>query len=283
MEVTTLKELPRLQGSKYIQSQTEGIFNKVLSQLKEGRRVLFSGTPCQVAALKTFLGQRYGEQLLTVDCVCHGVMSTAVYHHYLHYLEQRYQKTIKAFNFRDKTNGWHNSDITATFSDGRAFRQPTAQNALMRGFIKNIYTRPSCAQCRFKNLTSGSDLTLCDFWGSAELGRRYNDELGISIVSINTAAGRALFKAIKPALKGLKKVSRDLAYAYNESMSTSALPHEQARSFWKEYEQTDFDELIDRLAPYVPPAPIQPEKWHRQLLYQFKVTLYRIINQIRKP
>lgn len=283
MEVTTLKELPRLQGSKYIQSQTGSIFNKVLDRLKEGRRVLFSGTPCQVAALKSFLGKRYSEQLFTVDCVCHGVMSTAVYHHYLHYLEQRYQKEVKTFNFRDKTNGWHNSDITALFSDGQEFRQPTAQNALMRGFIKNVYTRPSCAQCRFKNLTSGSDLTLCDFWGSGELGRRYNDELGISIVSINTAAGRTLFKAIKPALKGVKRVSRSLAYVYNESVSTCALPHEQASLFWRVYEQTDFNQLIDQLAPYIPPAPIQPEKWHRRLLYHLKVTIYQAINRIRKP
>lgn len=244
--------------------------------------MLFSGTPCQVAALKVFLGNRYSEQLLTVDCVCHGVMSTAVYHHYLHYLEQRFQAKVTAFNFRDKRNGWHNADITACFSNGNEFREPTARNALMRGFIKNIYTRPACARCRFKNLSSGSDLTLCDFWGSAALGKRYNDELGISIVSINTRKGRALFKAIKPALKGVKKVSRDVAYTYNESVSVCALPHKQANRFWNAYEQTDFEQLINELAPYIPPAPVQPERWYRRLLYQTKVTIYRIITHFKK-
>lgn len=185
----TIEEAKKFKGSKYVQSLVTGCYKQVLEDLKKGRKVLFSGTACQIAALKGYLRKDY-DNLLTVDVVCHGVPSPGIWKEYIRSLNS--SKTISSINFRDKRNGWRNYDFIVLFSDGTELRESHYKNIYMQGFLHDLYLRPSCHCCMFKAGKCGSDLTLGDFWGIEKVVPELDDNRGVSIVLINTHKGRTV-------------------------------------------------------------------------------------------
>ena len=154
-------QMPALRGSKYVQSRTEGIYRETEGYLKQGREVLFSGTPCQVAGLKHYLRKEY-DCLLTADVVCHGVPSPKVWEDYLRVLGDK--PSIRAVRFRDKASGWSDYALRIDYADGRTVRAPHGADPYMQGFLLDFYTRPSCFRCKAKCGRSGSDLAMGDYW-----------------------------------------------------------------------------------------------------------------------
>lgn len=189
----TTDGLAAFRSSKYIQSRIAGAYIRVEAFLKQGRLVLFSGTPCQIAGLHRFLRRAY-DNLLTVDVVCHSVPSPGIWRRYLaekmtalgNPLSQ-----ISSVSFRDKSNSWKRYDVVVTLKDGSSHREPSSKNVFMRGFLNDLYTRPSCSSCPAKNGKSGSDLTLGDFWGIESLMPDFDDDRGVSVVLANTERGKA--------------------------------------------------------------------------------------------
>lgn len=193
--ITSVDEISRLQGSKYVQSEIGDVYWKMRFAFDEGKVVLFSGTPCQVAAVRLVFPNE--KQLITIEVACHGVPSPEMFSRYLRDLEADGHNTIMSFQFKDKSESWSRYSISWLFSDGRWNSCLAGQSAYLLAFSQNLCLRPSCANCQAKEGRSGADITLSDFWGISDVSPEMNDDKGVSAVIINTENGRMLFSQIE--------------------------------------------------------------------------------------
>lgn len=184
----SIEECQAMRGSKYVQSDMRGIFPQVKADLKAGRRVLFTGTACQVAGLLAYLPEKLHERLTTVDIVCHGVPSPAVWESYVKYVEEKLSGHVVAANFRNKKYGWHSSYNTFQFQDGRE----VMLTHFSQLFYSHCISRPSCSTCPFTNYHRVSDITVADFWGWEKHHSEWNDNHGVSLMLVNTEKGDQL-------------------------------------------------------------------------------------------
>ena len=182
-------ELENLRGSKYVQSKIGDVYKKVQDALKS-TNVLFSGVPCQCAGLKHFLGRDY-ENLLTVEIICHGVPSPALWENYID--EFSYAHEITSVNFRSKRHGWA-SLLDINFADKEPITIQTTKNLYGKLFLEGISERPSCSACKFKFPNGQSDLTLGDAWGVKDFLPEMYDSRGVSIVFVHTDKGKNFFE-----------------------------------------------------------------------------------------
>ena len=166
--IENIGDLDELRRSKYVQSEIGESFKEAEKYLEEGRKVLFCGTPCQIAGLKAYLGKEY-DNLTTCDIACFGVPSPKVWRMFLDYLEDRYGGGITSVSFRDKSTGWRESSVRITFDNGAKYMVSVKKELYLMGYFKNLFTRKSCFDCRFKVHNSHADLTLADFWGIEKL------------------------------------------------------------------------------------------------------------------
>lgn len=194
--VDSAEGLEKLRGSKYVQSDLGDTIRQARTELDAGRWVLFSGTPCQVAGLKAVLGNKNYEKLLTVDLICHGVPSPAVWERYVRETEAEYGAKVTGVSFRDKSRGWKNFSLALELSNGMTRSQTVAEDPYLRGFIGNLYLRRSCHQCVFKGTGYRSDLTLADFWGVERFCPEENNDRGVSVVIAHTRSGMQWMDAL---------------------------------------------------------------------------------------
>lgn len=183
--IEKIEDLHKLRSSKYLQSRCNHIFSEIKEQLKSQRIVLFSGTPCQVAGLKKFLRKDY-DNLYCIDIICHGVPSPKVWRLYLAQLIKNNiigpeLKNIKEVDFRSKIPNWSSYQIRINSESGE-YNCPKDEDPYFKAFIQNVTIRPICLNCPFKGGTSGSDITLADFWGIKRVDpMEYSDE-GVSMI-----------------------------------------------------------------------------------------------------
>lgn len=218
--------LAPFRGSKYVQSSIGDSFIKAKDFLKEDRQVLFSGTPCQIAGLKRFLGRDY-DNLLTVDIACHGVPSPKVWQAHLKYLGKG-RKPI-CVNMRDKKPGWKSYSISYQFEGGRKVLNLRVNDPYMCGYLAGLYSRPSCHDCPMKPNRSQSDFTLADFWGITQLGQK-DDDKGTNLVIVNSNKGLQILKSMNVEL--IKFQFEDIT-TYNPSLSTSSISSGKRPEFWR--------------------------------------------------
>ena len=213
----TFEGLGDFRGSKYVQSRIEKSYQKVKEFLDMNRKVLFSGTPCQVAGLYRYLGKQY-DNLLTVDFICHGVPSPKVWRKYLEGITRNVQQSvagninsqshkimpvIKSINFRDKRSGWKKYSFTVTLAEATDEGRDNLVSLsyifphvpYMNAFISDVTLRPSCYLCPSKRGRSMSDITIADWWGVIEYfdQGQIDDDKGICIVLLNSEKGLQFF------------------------------------------------------------------------------------------
>lgn len=193
IRVEEQEKLERLLGSKYVQSNLRDTFQLVKRDIQTGKKILFCGTPCQVAGLKNYLNAEY-ENLILVDFICHGVPSPKVWMRYLN--EIAHGRKIKRIVPRDKAKGIVNCPMAVYFEDGTIFNQKYERNEYLRGFAANLFLRPSCYECRQKGLTRCSDITLADFWGIEKEKPTFGDNYGISAVIIHSRKAQQIINYI---------------------------------------------------------------------------------------
>lgn len=186
-------ELGLLRGSKYFQAFIGDAFKQVRRDLEEGRRVLFSGTACQINGLKNFLAKDYAG-LICVDIVCHGVPSQKLWSQYAADMEKRNGANIENVNFRSKKRGWTHFGINERFN-GKDLFIARNEDAFMQMFLKNYSLRPSCYHCVVKK-NKLADMTIGDFWGIDDIAPEMNDEKGISLVILRSEKGTGLFESV---------------------------------------------------------------------------------------
>lgn len=200
-----LKDVKSMMGSKYMQSRMENSYREAKGFLKRGRTVLFTGCPCQITGLHNYLGKEY-HNLISVDFLCHGVPSPGVWRKYLTEVSTSFPKEINGISldfstkitdidFRNKQqSGWKNFYLTITgLSNGTEkvlLSDKHKNNPFMKGFLGDLYLRPSCYNCKCKNGASHSDLTIADFWGINSIMPDFDDDKGVSLVLVNTDKGR---------------------------------------------------------------------------------------------
>ena len=194
-------ELKKLAGSKYVESATDGVFRKAEEILRSGKSLLFSGTPCQVAALKSFLRKDY-ENLITVDLICHGVPSLRLFNDYISFYEEKHSCTVMDFIFRDKSRG-QGMNCRITENNGERTRIKVMDGRLSSYFgmfLKGSVYRENCYSCPYASEKRVSDITLGDYWGvyqehAGEVSKAgLDNRKGISCVLINTGKGEDIWK-----------------------------------------------------------------------------------------
>lgn len=189
-EADTFEDILKFSGPKYVQSNINNSYVQVQNYLKKGRKVLFSGTPCQVAGLNAFLRKKY-ENLYTISVVCHGVASSKVFQYYLSSIQL--PSLIKQFAFRDKSEGWKNYNVKFELENGETIKEKVTENIYMKGYVNNLFLRPICYSCPFKLKSDIGDITLGDCWGIEGFLPEMDDNRGTSLVLINTTNGEMLF------------------------------------------------------------------------------------------
>ena len=197
--VKNLDELSMIKGSKYFQSDTEGIYSKVRKELEAGNKVLFCGTPCQISAIKAFLGREY-KKLYCMDFICRSINSPKAFRAYIDELEKEYNSEVVEVHLKNKKNGWQSLASQVCFKNGEESIRDKNEDWWVKGFIYNdLYTRESCYHCQYKVLPRlNSDITIGDFWG---IQNQKNIDMfkGISVVLLNTQKGKEIFNDNKNA------------------------------------------------------------------------------------
>jgi len=237
------KDLSKLMGSKYLQSEMENIYSEVQKELKNGIAILFSGTPCQIKGLNSYLGQKY-DNLLSVDIICHGVPSPKVFKKYKKQIENQIGESQK-ISFRSKKIGWKKFSLEIK-SATKEYSETLDKDPYMQGFLKDLYLRPSCYNCSSNNYTSGADITLGDCWGIEDINAKFDDDQGISVISINTEKGTNIFNLIKDKLDYFE-LNKEIAEKNNPCLISSVLPHKNRKKFFEELDKTDnISKLINK-------------------------------------
>lgn len=229
-----------LQTSKYVQSRIGDMFSCVEQDIRNGQKVLFSGTPCQIGGLYSYLRQQKIDtgNLLTVDLICHGVPSPLLWEKHLNSISCG-RKPVFA-NFRDKRLSWGGFCLTCRFDNGTEYSVEAGQDAYMQGFFANMTLRESCYTCQFKSVSRMADITLADYWGVEKYNPEMLDNNGTSAVLVHTLKGQQLFSKIKGQMRS-KEVSLNSILAYNKPMVQSAAPHPRKEQFWKKAIEQQFN------------------------------------------
>jgi polysaccharide pyruvyl transferase WcaK-like protein/coenzyme F420-reducing hydrogenase beta subunit len=241
--IDKIKDLNKLYGSKYVQSNLKNTYIETKKYLEEGKEVLFSGTPCQIFGLKSFLSKKY-DNLLTVDFVCHGVPSPKIFKKYCEFLEKENNSKITEINFRNKSKGWKLSSSKYVFANGKTLVENSNENIYMKAFLNNLSLRESCYNCKIKKLVSGSDITLADYWGVEKVHEKLDDNKGTSLVIINSPKGGLVFDEINCELNFLE-TNFDVAASYNRCVNESVSPHPNRSQFFENIDNNNIVDLIN--------------------------------------
>lgn len=211
----TIEECEKFCGSKYVRSNLQDSYIKVKEYLNDGRKVLFTGTACQISGLKKFIGNE-NENLILCDILCHANPSPKVFKLYIKNLEKVKKKKVKYIWFRSKENGWKNQTPIIEFTDGTK----EEENSYFKAFVSEIINRPSCYNCQFASKRRISDFTIGDFWGIEKVNPKIKTENGVSLLNVNSEKGNRIFNELKEKIT-FEEANYDLACSFNHYHNVS--------------------------------------------------------------
>lgn len=241
---TSLEEAQRFRGSKYVQSDIEGIYEKVKKILQNGTLMLFSGTPCQVEALKSYLGKSY-QNLISVDLVCHAVASPQIFNDYVSLVNKIHNNQLSDLKMRDKSLfGWgHIYSYRFVFRNGKSVVDSVKVSNWGKIYFSRLINRPSCHECLFTNLNRSGDITLADFWDDKGLRPDLYSKDGVSLFMINTEKGFSVFDAISDNFY-FSEVTKE--EAMQSQLIHPANINMNRNDFWDYYQKNGFEVTYDR-------------------------------------
>lgn len=232
------EELKEIRGSKYLPSFVGESYRQVIKDLKNNKKVLFSGTPCQIAALNKIVKN---DNLITVDLICHGMPSHKAYEKYC---QENFKEKVERVNFRGKKNGWINYSLTYYSKEIKV--NLCYIDKFFSGFLKDIYLGNPCYNCKFKGTENGekrqADITLADFWG---VPKELHNKNGVSFVVSNTKKGEKYFSKIKGRIF-CQEISLEIGLKGNPSFYKSCVRPKEREMFYREFDSLTFDELSDK-------------------------------------
>lgn len=229
-----------MRGSKYVQSEIYDILPVIEKELQTGKPVLFSGTPCQIAGLGSFLGKEY-DNLISVEVVCHGAPSPKVWGDYVK--SKKSAGVISYINFRDKKDSWKSYSISFNYKCGKIDSKFFLNDAYMKGFISDLYLRKSCYNCMFKENNSFADIELGDCWGIENICKELDDDIGTSVIVIKSNKGKRFFDKICDSIDYTALKYSDVV-KYNPSIAASSDRIKLRESFFEKYSTDNFECLV---------------------------------------
>lgn len=244
------KELEQTRGSKYIPSDLQHTFQRIKELLCEDKIVMFVGTACQCMGLKSYLKNAgcNTEKLLLVDFVCHGVPSKNAWRAFLETQKQK-GYVLERVNMRDKSTGWSRYQYAWELHDDNGSKKcvPQEEVSFMKGFVNDLYLRPSCYDCRFKGINRMADITLGDYWGVWDLQPDMDDNKGTSLVLIHSNKGMSIMESIKNSIVSTE-VDLNNAVRANPSIEHSAAFSQYRTEFFQRMHKCeDFDYIVNSL------------------------------------
>lgn len=240
--ISNKNELEKLKKSKYVQSDLNNIF-KIVKDSVEAKKVLFVGTPCQVAGLKSFLRKDYGN-LICIDIICHGVPSPKLFSKYIQELENSNNDKVVNYDFRDKSTGWDTYSNNITFTKS-SIKTLSNNNPYMNLFLSDVALRESCYDCNFKIGNKYSDITLGDFWGVNKYYPEMYNKNGVSCIIINTEKGKEVIESIKNDIT-YKKCDINEILSGNPSLKVSSKKTKNREQFFHDIENLTINELSNK-------------------------------------
>lgn len=239
----TLDVLEKTRNSKYVQSNAGLVYRDVEKLLENGKKVLFSGTPCQVAGLYAFLDYKKYNNLFTMDLICHGVPSHKVLRKYLN--ENYGNKSIKNIDFRAKDYyGW-STEMTVEFDDGDIYRNTHDKDTFYQSFLPCLALRKSCETCIFSKLPRQGDISIGDFWGIDRYKPELNDKKGTSVVLVNNKKGAKIVNIISDMLNTIEDVPIEYALKVNKTIAAPFKAHFGRKHFFLSLDILPMEKLID--------------------------------------
>lgn len=268
--VETLEDLEnKLRGSKYVQSRIGNTYAQAKNFLRQGRKVLFSGTPCQIAGLKNYLRRDY-DNLITVDLICHGVPSPMLFEDYKKFMQKHENMKLTKVSFRCKKSSWifYNMTLQGHVEKSSALKTYVGsyyEDPYIRGFLRDYFLRPSCHQCKFTSTKRCSDFTIADWWGYSKKSSKDKDfrKKGVSLVLANSEKAVAMLPSMNMELR-----ERTLEEAKKTNCSLSkAFDMPAVREvFWKDYHRMPFEDIVET---YMKPEKV---KWQTKVMEHYPNT-----------
>lgn len=246
-----IEDLGKYRSSKYLQSDIGLSYKKAKEFLNQGRKVLFTGTPCQIEAIKSYLGKEY-DNLYLQDIICHGVPSPMIWDKYKTYREEKANSKLNKMSFRSKKNTtWSSYNIDMNFDNKTSYTINHNDDVYMKAFLKHLSLRESCTDCKFKKNNRLSDITLADFWGIKNVKPEMDDGKGTSLVVVNSKKGQELFDSLKDSMI-CEEVEFEKAIAGNPSFNTTSKASPNADKFYEDLKNgEDFEETVKKYIPKI--------------------------------
>lgn len=243
--IDNYNELAKLRGSKYLQAKMGNVYQQVQADLETGKKVLFSGTGCQVNGLKGFLRKDY-DNLFCVDVICHGVPSPKLWKAYVLFGEKKENSRLIDVNFRCKKNGWSDYGINKKYGNSNEVYTSKNQDPYMLMFLKDYCLRPSCYECMAKKYKR-SDITIADFWGIDDVLPQMNDGKGVSLILVRSKQGKKLLSQIQSKIV-MANVSYEEGISKNRSEYTSVKRPPERETFFQDLALYQFEDMEKKYA-----------------------------------
>lgn len=268
MYTEKIEDLYLFRGSKYVQSDLKDSFQEVKKFLLDDRLVLFSGTPCQIQGLKSFLGKEYNN-LITLDVVCRAVPSPLVLEKYLNYQKKKNNvQEINSIIFRDKSKyGYSYSSMTVEGKDF-IYREGVETDPYLRAFFNNYSGRPSCYDCKFRNKERISDFTVWDCFTISEFDKRLADNKGTTRMIIQTKKGKEIFEKIKDNYNYTEINVEDAVKNVRELLE-SPKPNQRREKFFNDLNEMNEEDFFEKYFPNT--IKVRVEKIIRKILIKTKL------------
>lgn len=265
-----INKLKRLRGSKYVQSDMAGILKEVRTDLTSGCRVLFSGTPCQVAGLRSFLKKEY-ENLVTIDLVCHGTPSPMIFEEHISYIEQSRKKKLSDYKFRGKSKSGWRAYIKYIFSNQDIESNPLGKDFYAYCFYNSLFNRRSCFTCGFSRSQRVGDITLSDFWNAEKKYKqlRIPRKHGFNMVMCNTSTGSEFYRRCKDELSYLN-IPSDVAIQGDVRLRHPESAPDARDSYFEDFHIHGYEWLVNHRFPKPSFLSRLIPAWLKNMIYNIK-------------
>lgn len=244
-EANDLQGINDLMGTKYVQSQIFDVYDKVLTNLIKQMPVLFFGTPCQVAAVKTYLDNKRVDStnFYCCDIFCHGVFSPQIWDEYIKMLKEKYSEPIKYISFRDKKKGWRNKHMQVVTQTQDVSDYCNNEASVLRIYEQNLSLRESCYQCKYMNLDRVGDISIGDFWGIERIRPDLDKNTGVSAIIINTPKGQSLFETISSEINTTEFEKSDIL---QQVLKEPTKKHSKRSMFIEDYQKCGVEFILSK-------------------------------------
>lgn len=252
------KDINKYRKSKYVQSDIRHTYEEAEKLLKQGKKVLFTGTPCQIGGLKLYLRKEY-HNLFCADLVCHGVPSQMIFDKYIECLQAKYKGKVSSYGFRHKTytakNGWNSKNIKVNIGK-KIIVKNSQEDTYLRGYHSELFYRPSCYKCKYANPERVSDITMADFWGVEKIFPEEQLHKGVSVFLVNTKKGHELVDKLAKTMR-IEPVEKEFVIRSIGQLNKAATLHPKRELFFRVLETQDFDKAIEQSIPNPKPSLIK--------------------------